>query len=380
MPIKKIPFIKLDKQYKSYRKSIDAAIKRVLQHGQYVNGPEIAELEHKLATFLGVKHCVAVSSGTTALQVVMMALGLTPGDEVIVPDFSFFATAEVPLLLGLRPVFVDIDPRTYNLDPEAVRAAMTEQTRAIVPVSLYGQCADMPALEAIAEEFGVYLIEDAAQSLGAQCQGRFSANFGAAAATSFFPSKPLGAYGDGGACFSNDDDLVARMRLIRCHGESARYEHTVLGVNARMATLQAAVLLAKLEHFATEIEQRQQCAQRYNTLLAGVLDIPYIQPGHASVYAQYTVQVAERERVRQELAALGVPTAVHYPLPMHQQQLVAKVYPYLVKEIDCPHTQRAAETVLSLPFGPWMTEAEQQYVVDALKKVGATAPQQNAEE
>ena len=366
--IKSVAFIKLDEQYRRYKLPLDAAIAQVLQHGRYVNGPEITQLEQQLADFVGVKHCVAVSSGTTALQLILMSLDLQPGDEVIMPNFSFFATAEVVLLLGLRPVFVDIDARTYNVDPQAVARAITPKTRVIMPVSLYGQCAAMPQLEQLAAQHNLFLLEDAAQSMGASHLGRRSCSFGHAAATSFFPSKPLGAYGDGGACFTNDDQLAERLRLVRCHGESARYTHTVLGMNARMATIQAAVLLTKLEFFAQELALREQHAQYYNELLKGVVAIPYKdQDSTLHAYAQYTIAVEDREQVAAKLKAMGVPTAVHYPQPMHRQPLMQEKYPQYVAEVATPVTDKAATQVLSLPFGPWITPQEQEFVVAALQ-------------
>lgn len=369
-----VPFIKLDQQYQAYKAEIDAAIAAVLAHGRYVQGPEIEALEQQLADYVGVKHCVAVSSGTTAIQVILMALmsagKLKAGDEVIVPDFSFFATAEVPLLLGLKPVFVDIDPATYNLDINAVSRSITTNTRVIMPVSLYGQCANMPALEALAKQHDIALLEDAAQSFGASCCQRRSCSFGTAAATSFFPSKPLGAYGDGGACFTHDADLAQRMRLVRCHGESSRYQHSILGVNARMATIQAAILQVKLAHFDQELKMRQQAAERYNQLLDGVVTTPQIAEGQQSAYAQYTIALpGAREQVVQALKNKGVPTAVHYPRPMHQQPLIQNDYSHIIQATACPHAAHAAQHVLSLPFSPWITEQEQQYVVQSLREV-----------
>ena len=281
-----IPFIDLKAQYQQLKPSIDARIQAVLDHGQFIMGPEVAELEEKLADYVGVKHCIGVASGTDALLIAMMALGVGRGDEVLTTPFTFIATGETIALLGANPVFVDIDPKTYNLDPKLVEAAITPRTKAIIPVSLYGQCADYDTINAIARRHDISVIEDGAQSLGATYKGRQSCGLTDIACTSFFPSKPLGGYGDAGALFTNNDDLAKIMREIRVHGQDRRYHHARVGVNGRLDTLQAAVLLAKLEIFDEEIEARDRIGGRYSELLGGVVVTPYIEPHNGSVYAQ----------------------------------------------------------------------------------------------
>lgn len=340
------------------RRRIDA----VLAHGQFILGPEVAELEAALAAFTGAPHCVGVSDGTTALSIALMALGVGRGDEVITTPFSFIATAEVVALAHATPVFVDIDPRTYNIDPAQVAAAVTPRTRAIIPVSLYGQCADIDAIAAAAPD--VPLIEDAAQSFGARYGARRSCALTTIACTSFFPSKPLGCYGDGGACFTADAELAARMRQIRAHGQQRRYEHVRLGLNGRLDTLQAAVLLAKLPIFEDELAARTRIAARYDAHLADVVETPRLAPGSTSVYAQYTIACDDRDALARALAAAGVPTAIHYPVPLHLQPVFAS-YGYTRGRF--PHAERAAERVLSLPMHPYLEDAEIDAVVAAVR-------------
>ncbi len=355
-------FIDLKAQYLDLREAINARIQGVLEHGQYIMGPEVAELEAALAAHTGARHCVTVSSGTEALLISLMALGVKPGDEVITTPFSFIATAEAIVLLGARPVFVDIDPFTCNLDAALVEAAITPATRAIMPVSLYGQPADMDELNAIAARHGLSVIEDAAQSFGARYRGKASCNLSAIGCTSFFPSKPLGCYGDGGAIFTSDDQLAAAMREIRVHGQSRRYVHTRVGVGGRMDTLQCAIVLAKLERFGWELAQRARAAERYDALFAGRLQTVGRRPDRSSVFAQYTVVVDERERVAAQLAAAGIPTAVHYPLPMHLQPAYAR----LCRAHPCPLAQAMAARVLSLPMGPHLDAADALTVAETL--------------
>src|SRR5271163_3604389 len=300
-------FIDLKAQYRGIKASVDRRIQTVLDHGQYVMGPEIGELEEALAARTGAKHCIACSSGTDALLLAMMALGIGPGDEVVTSAFSFFASAESIALLGATPIFADIDPSTYNLDPIHLPAAITSRTRAILPVSLYGQCADMDAIAEIAGDIPV--IEDAAQSFGSTYRGRQSCNLSLIGCTSFFPSKPLGCYGDGGACFTSDDELAAKMRMIRNHGQDRRYHHPVIGVNGRMDTIQAAVLLAKLEVFDEEVRRRAEVGVRYSELLDRTVKTPHFLEGNTSVYAQYTIEIENRDAFQEEMKRHGVPTA-----------------------------------------------------------------------
>lgn len=354
-------FIDLRAQQALIKDKIDAGIARVLAHGQYILGPEVAELEEKLAAYTGAKHCISVANGTDALQIALMALGVTHGDEVITPGFTYIATAEAAAVLGAKPVYVDIDPRTFNLDPTLLEAAITSRTRAIIPVSLYGQCADYDAINAIAAKRGIPVIEDAAQSFGATYKGRKSCNLTTIATTSFFPSKPLGCYGDGGAIFTSDDELAKVMRQIARHGQEKRYHHVRIGMNSRMDTLQAAILLPKLEILAEEIEARQRVAFEYSRLLAGAgIDAPLVEPHNTSAWAQYTVRVQDRDSVQRILSAVGIPTAVHYPLPLNKQPAVADALSEL------PHGDKAADEVLSLPMHPYLDASMCARIIAAL--------------
>lgn len=356
-----IEFIDLKAQQVRIKREIDEGIARVLAHGQYILGPEVTELEEKLASYTGAKHCITVANGTDALQIAQMALGIGPGDEVITPGFTYIATAETAAVLGATPVFVDIDPRTYNLNPALLEAAITPRTKAIIAVSLYGQCADFDAINAIAARHGIPVIEDAAQSFGATYRGRKSCNLSTIACASFFPSKPLGCYGDGGAVFTNDDELAKIMRQIARHGQDRRYHHIRVGVNSRLDTLQAAILLPKLAILDDEIAMRQQVASRYSTLLNGTpITLPHIEPNNTSVYAQFTVRVIDRVAVQEQLKAAGVPSVVHYPIPLNKQPAVADALAIL------PHGDLAAEQVLSLPMHPYLGLEDQQHIASVL--------------
>ncbi len=358
-------FIDLKTQYSCIEKGLMSRIRRVLEHGRYIMGPEVAELEEILAEFAGVRHCIGVSSGTDALLAALLALDVDPGDEIITTAFSFIATAEVIALLRARPVFVDIDPMTYNIDPDRIEAAITPKTKAILAVSLYGQCADFDAINAIADRHGLAVVEDGAQSFGAAYKGRRSCGLSTIGCTSFFPSKPLGGYGDGGACFTNHEDLAKAMRQIRVHGQDRRYHHPRLGINGRLDTLQAAVLLEKMTIFPEEIARRQRLGNHYSELInarcPGVRP-PFIAAGNTSVYAQYTVQVEDREGVREKLNEAGIPTAIHYPLPLHRQPALQ------TDEFDLRVSERVAQRVISLPMHPYLSEAQQSKVVDLLAK------------
>ncbi|MFM2346551.1 MAG: hypothetical protein RL654_1304 [Pseudomonadota bacterium] len=361
-------FIDLKTPYAALKTDIDAAIHRVLDHGQYIMGPEVKALETALAGFAGTKHCVTVASGTEALLIALMALGLKAGDEVITTPFTFAATAEVIALLGARPVFVDIEPDTCNIDPRLVEAAITPRTRAIMPVSLYGQVADMAEINAIAARHGLPVVEDAAQSFGATYQGRRSGATSTIGCTSFFPSKPLGCYGDGGALFTDDDALAQAAREIRVHGQSARYTHTRVGVGGRMDTIQCAVVLAKLPRFEWELARRRELGARYHALLAPLaaqhpgLGLLTVRPDRDCVWGQYTVFVPARAAVQAALQAAGIPTAVHYPKPLHHQA----AYAAGCCPDCCPNSIAAAARVMSLPMSPDLTEADQDRVVAAL--------------
>lgn len=356
-----IEFIDLKAQQALIKEQIDAGIQRVLAHGQYILGPDVDELEEKLAAFVGAKYCISVANGTDALQIAQMALGIGPGDEVITPGFTYIATAETVALLGAKPVYVDVDPRTYNLDAQLLEAAITPRTKAIIPVSLYGQCADFDAINSIAARHGIPVIEDAAQSFGATYKGKSSCNLTTIACTSFFPSKPLGCYGDGGAIFTNDDELAKVLRQVARHGQDRRYHHIRVGVNSRLDTLQAAILLPKLEIFEEEIQLRQQVAREYARLLveAGISE-PFVAPHNVSAWAQYTVQVNSRDQVQEKLKALGIPTAVHYPIPLNRQPAVKD------EKASLPIGDTVATRVMSLPMHPYLTNAQIEKVVYGL--------------
>lgn len=359
-----IEFIDLKTQYSRLREPIRARIDAVLEHGQFIMGPEVAELEQRLAAQVGVRHCISVSSGTDALLVAMMALGIGHGDEVITTPFTFIATGEMIALIGAKPVFVDIDPRTYNLDPALIESAITPRTRAIMPVSLYGQCADFDAINVIAARHGLPVIEDGAQSFGSTYKGRQSCALSTIGCTSFFPSKPLGGYGDGGACFTDDDTLATRMKQIRVHGQDRRYHHPLIGLNGRLDTVQAAILLAKLGLFPEEVAARGRIGARYTELLAGGrLGVPHVERHNTSVYAQYTVEVGEREQVQARLKQKGVPTAVHYPVPLNLQPAFAGLGQ---PAGSFPVAERAAQRVMSLPMHPYLVEADQSFIAQAL--------------
>ena len=353
-------FIDLAAQQARLKTQIDANIQRVLAHGQYILGPEVAALENQLADYCGAPYCISCANGTDALQIALMALGVGVGDEVITAGFTYIATAETVALLGAKPVYVDIDERTYNIDPAKIEAAITEKTRAIIPVSLYGQCADFDAINAIAAQYQLPVIEDAAQSFGATYRGKHSGNLSTIACTSFFPSKPLGCYGDGGALFTHDEQLATVIRQIARHGQDRRYHHIRVGINSRLDTLQAAILLPKLAILEEEMQLRQQVAAWYGKALAAIgVAAPYIEAHNRSAYAQFTIRVPQRAAVQAKLTALGIPTAVHYPIPLNKQPAVAS-------DAILPIGDRVAEEVISLPMHPYLTQADVQHIVAAL--------------
>ena len=357
-------FIDLKAQQERVRSQIEVKIKDVLDHGKYIMGPEVFELEERLADFVGVKHCISVSSGTDALLVAMMALEIAPGDEVITTPFTFIATGEMIALLGAKPVFVDIDPDTYNINPLKIEEAITSKTKAIMPVSLYGQCADFDAINEIADKHGIPVIEDAAQSLGATYKGRQSCALSTIGCTSFFPSKPLGGYGDSGACFTNDDALAEVMREIRVHGQSRRYYHPRVGINGRMDTLQAAIILPKLNIFSDEVAQRTLIGARYSSMIkrrCPDVSPPYIGSDNTSVFAQYTILVNNREAVIARFKDADIPTAVHYPVPLNKQPALQTT------EFELPVAEELSSKVMSLPMHPYLSDDDQSYVVDVLK-------------
>lgn len=362
----KIEFIDLKAQYADLKQAIDQRIQRVLDHGQYIMGPEVRELEERLEAFTSARHCITVSSGTEALLIALMALGVGPGDEVITTPFTFVSTAEVIALVGATPVFVDVEPDTCNIDANRLEPAITSRTRAIIPVSLYGQVADMDDINDVATRHGgIPVIEDAAQSFGATYRNRSTCSLSTIGCTSFFPSKPLGCYGDGGAIFTNDDALAKAMREIRVHGQERRYYHTRVGVGGRMDTLQCAIVLAKLDSFSREIEQRILAGQRYADLLAPLTAVTQlaVRPDRTCVWGQYTVQVDDREAVLEKLKASGVPTAVHYPVPLHRQPAYAASCRIAG---DLSSAEAVARRVFSLPMHPYIEAATQKAIVSAL--------------
>lgn len=366
-----VPFIDLKSQYKALKTSIDNRIQKVLESGAYIGGPEVAELEKKLAEHTGTKHCLAVASGTDALLMPLMALGIGPGDEVITTAFSFIATAETIVLSGATPVYIDIDTKTFNIDAKKIEAAITSKTKAIMPVSLYGQVADLNEINAIAKKHNLHVIEDTAQSYGAKYGDKKSGSLTTAAGTSFYPAKPLGCYGDGGAVFTNDDKLALAMKEIREHGSEKRYYHTRLGINGRLDTIQCAILLAKMERYDWEVEQRNRVAQKYSDAFSGLekmdpqFSIPFIKPGNVSVWAQYTLTMTHRELFQKKMQEFQIPTTVHYPMTMPDQPWYKQ---HTVTKHDITHSRWAASHVISLPMYPDMDDKTQDIVIDAVKK------------
>jgi UDP-2-acetamido-2-deoxy-ribo-hexuluronate aminotransferase len=366
---KNLAFVDLARQQDRIRGDLNKRIQKVLDHGQYILGPEIEELEQALAHFVGVKHCVTVSSGTDALLIAMLALGIQSEDEVLTTPFTFFATGEMIELFGAKATFADIEKKTFNLDPHLIDEKITSKTKAIVPVSLYGQCADFDKISKIASAKNIPVIEDAAQSFGALYKGKRSCSLSLVSCTSFFPSKPLGGYGDSGACFTNDSSLALRMKEIRNHGQEKRYYHTRLGLNGRMDTLQAAILLAKLPILEEELRLREIIGSKMSRAIiercGDKVGLPFVEPFNVSVYAQYTIVVEERDSVQKKLAELGIPTAVHYPMPLTLQPVFKK---YGWKKGDYPISEWAAEKVMSLPMHPYLSDDNIEYIADSLKR------------
>ena len=357
-------FIDLQEQYRRYQPEIDARMRDVMDHGHFIMGPEIAECEQALAAFAGSKHAITVASGTDSLEIALRGWDIGPGDEVITVPFTWISSAEAVGLVGAKPVLVDIDPLDYNIDVTKIEAAITPRTKAIMPVSLFGQMPDFAAINAIAQKHGIPVLEDAAQSFGASQHGRKSCAVSAIGSTSFFPAKPLGCYGDGGALFTDDDDLALKMKAIRTHGGVKRHHHTLLGMNGRFDTLQAAVILAKLPHFAAEVEARSRIGARYSQLLGDVCETPAVRPGNVHVYAQYTIRVPDRDALGAKLKEAGIPTAVYYPKCLHEQPVFAGLG---YKWGDFPEAEKASRSVISLPMHPFLSEADQDRVIDAVK-------------
>jgi len=361
----KINFIDLKAQYKEYKTEIDKEVLEVFSTAQFIGGEKLSSLESNLAKYTGVKHAIGCSSGTDALLLSLMALDIKPGDEIITTPFTFISTAEVIAFLGAKAVFVDIKEDTYNIDPSKIKNVITAKTKVIMPVSLYGQCSNMDALNELAKEFDLKVVEDACQSFGATYNGKKSCNLSTIGCTSFFPSKPLGAYGDGGAVFTNDDELATKIRMLLNHGQNERYKHKYIGINGRLDAIQAAVLNVKLKYFDKEVELRSQIGSRYSDLLedANVIT-PKIAESNTSVYAQYSIRVQDREAVIGKLTKKEIPTAVHYPVPLHLQEAFKNLG---YTEGDFPVSEKVSSQIMSLPMSPYLTESEQDYIVDALK-------------
>jgi len=360
----KINFIDLQTQYQHYKTEIDQEVMEVISSAQFIGGEKLSTLERDLATYTGATHAIGCSSGTDALLLALMALDIGAGDEVITTPFTFIATAEVIALLGAKAVFVDIDEQTYNIDPALIEAAITQKTKAIMPVSLYGQCADMDAINTIAAKHDLPVIEDACQSFGATYKGKRSCNLSTIGCTSFFPSKPLGAYGDGGAVFTSDDALAEKIRMLLNHGQNKRYKHKYIGINGRLDAIQAAVLNVKLKHFDTEVDKRAQVGTRYSELLSDVTT-PVIMEANSSVYAQYSLRTTSREQLMTHLQSKQIPVAVHYPMPLHLQEAFSDLG-YTAG--DFPVSEMVSHEIMSLPMSPYLTEVQQDHIIQSIKE------------
>ncbi len=358
-----IPFVDLAAQQVRLKSEIDAGIARVLSHGKYILGPEVNELEELLADYCGAKYCISCANGTDALQIALMALDIGPGDEVVSPDFSYIATAEAVALLGANVKFVDVNKESFNLNPQHLEASISERTKAIIAVSLYGQPANFEKINAIAKKYNLPVIEDAAQSFGASTKQNKSGNLTTIACTSFFPSKPLGCYGDGGAIFTSDDELAQKIRRIARHGQSRRYYHEVVGVNSRLDTIQAAILLPKLKILDSEIEARNNLAEKYSKALhkKNNLIVPKLSDGIKSAWAQYTIRTSARDKLQQHLKDKGVPSVVHYPLTLSEQPAFKDA-----QATSSSVSRNLAETVLSLPMHPYMDTETAEFVIESV--------------
>jgi UDP-2-acetamido-2-deoxy-ribo-hexuluronate aminotransferase len=357
-------FIDLKTQYKKFESPINERIQRVLEHGRFIMGPEIDELEDTLAAYVDCKHAITVASGTDSLEIALRALEVGPGDEVVTVPFTWISTAEVILQVGAKPVFVDIDPLDFNINVDQIKAAISPRTKALLPVSLFGQMPDYEAINRIAEKHGITVIEDAAQSFGATRHGRKSCNVTTIASTSFYPAKPLGCYGEGGALFTSDDDLAVKMKAIRTHGGIRRHYHDLVGMNGRFDTLQAAIMLGKWPGFADEVEARNRIGARYSEKLRDACATPAVRDGNTHVYAQYTIRVPDRDVLADKLKERAIPTAVYYPKCLHEQPVFA---PLGYKYGDFPAAEAASREVLSLPLNPYLEESDQDKVIAAVR-------------
>jgi len=363
-----IDFANLQLQYQKYKSDIDANIQAVLNKSNYIMGEEVHELERALKYFTGAKHAITCSSGTDALLLAMMAIGIQPDDEIITTPFTFIATAETIALMKAKPVFVDIETDTFNIDANLIEAAITDKTKAIMPVSLYGQPADMDYIQRIADKYNLKIIIDGAQSFGSTYNGKTDSNLGDISTTSFFPAKPLGCYGDGGSVFTNNNEYAEKIKMMRVHGQGKRYHHKYIGMGGRLDTIQAAVLNAKLKHYPKELKQRQAVAEKYNSELNSnnlSLIVPSVKAGRSSAWAQYTVKVKSRDTVQASLKVIGIPTAVHYPIPLHLQEC----FQYLgYKRGDFPNAELSAKEVISLPINPYLRDDDQSFIINYLKQ------------
>lgn len=360
----KIDFAKLRFQHERYEAEIESAIKAVLQKCNFIMGEEVGALERSLEAFTGAKHAITCASGTDALLLALLALGIKPHDEVITTPFTFIATAEMIALLGAKPVFVDIEEHTYNIDPAQIERRITPKTRAILPVHLYGQPSDLDEILALAKAHNLKVIIDGAQSFGSTYKGVSDSALGEISCTSFFPAKPLGCYGDGGAVFSNDDALASKLKSLRIHGQKERYHHQYIGIGGRLDTIQAAILGVKLKYYAEDLARRQSVAERYTQALQSKgYTLPYLAPHRTSSWAQYSIRVKDRARLQARLKEAGIPTAVHYPMPLHLQECFA----YLgYKRGDFPVSERVSEEILSLPMNPYLSDEEIAYIAGKL--------------
>ncbi|MFQ3368173.1 MAG: UDP-2-acetamido-2-deoxy-ribo-hexuluronate aminotransferase [Methylophilaceae bacterium] len=358
-----IDFANLQLQYQKYKVDIDANIQAILNKSNYIMGEEVLGLERELEKFSGVKHALTCSSGTDALLLAMMALDIQPGDEIITTPFTFISTAETIALMKAKPVFVDIEEDTFNIDASLIKDAITSKTKAIMPVSLFGQSSDINTIQAIADDFSLKVIIDGAQSFGSIYNGKTDSNLGDISITSFFPAKPLGCYGDGGAVFTNDDEYAEKIKMMRVHGQDKRYHHKYVGLGGRLDTIQAAILLAKLPHYSQELKLREKVAQYYTISLSSNFKTPVIKPNRYSSWAQYTIKSCDRDNIQSKLKSYNIPTSVYYPIPLHLQ----KCFEYLnYKQGDFPISEKSSKEVISLPINSFITKIEQEYIISNL--------------
>ena len=356
----KIDFANLQLQYQTYKNKIDDNIQAILNKSNYILGEEVDILEKELQNFTGAKYAISCSSGTDALLLAMMAMDIQPDDEIITTPFTWISTAEMIALIKAKPVFVDIEPDTYNMDANLIEAAITKKTKAIMPVSLYGQPADMDAIQIIADKYNLKVIIDGAQSFGSTYNGKTDSNLGDISTTSFFPSKPLGCYGDGGAVLTNNEEYANKIKLLRVHGQNKRYHHKYIGIGGRLDTMQAAILLAKLPYLKKELKDRQKVADHYTSGLSKILQTPIIKPNRSSAWAQYTLRVKNRDILQQKLIESGIPTSVFYPTPLHFQEC----FRYLnYKQNDFPISEKASKEVVSIPMNPFLTNGQLDFIV-----------------